>query len=70
MLYFSKHATNVLSLKVSMTVVSYYFHCTTRPSVLVILGPQQFCLLVLCICQRVMTDGWFPQWLLLSGDFR
>lgn len=69
MLYFSKHATNLLSLKVSMTVASYYFHCT-RPSVLVIPGLQQFCLLVLCICQRVMTDGWFPQWLLLSGDLR
>lgn len=43
MLYFSKRVTNLLSLKVSMTLASYYFHCTTRPSVLVIHAQQQFC---------------------------
>lgn len=68
MLYFSKRVTNLLSLKVSMTVASYYFHCTTRPSVLVIHAQQQFCFTgALYLPKSYERDGWSPQWLLLPG---
>lgn len=60
MLYFSKHVINLLSLKVSMNAASYYFHCTTRPSVVIIPGLQRFCFTGALYLPRSHDGRWVP----------